>query len=457
MAYKTPVSVSLSGNQWIDGLTEGFRWGIGPEDPVVGYTFIGDTSNLSIDVIASYPSWGWSDVERSQMERAMDAIEAVCALRFFDRGDDVKGDVEISFYTLDAVNSEGNFGFAFSPGSGLDQGLLAVNWSLYRTMDGELKNSISPGSFYGVTFLHELSHVVGLKHPHDEGSSGQPRFPGLSASSDEFSDKGDFEQNAHPFTQLSYVDKGAGNGLVPDSKLDYGFLGAPGALDVAALQWLYGINSEAASGNDVYRLPSVNQEGSAWTAIWDTGGTDRISAAKISDSVIIDLRNATLGDDANAGGFVSRVVGVNGGYTIAYDWDGRDLVGNAGLCIIESAIGGRGDDLLIGNSSSNRLKGMHGDDILYAGLGIGNRVTGGKGCDQFLIQSGANAYVEITDFRHRHDQLVFDVLADSVVFLEQGGHTNVYIDDLRVATLLDQVKVDPVRNVLFSGFDAYGL
>ena len=55
--------------------------------------------------------------------------------------------------------------------------------------------------------MHELCHAIGLKHPHEKGMKGRPRFPGLNSGSDEFSDKGDFGQNAHPFTQMGCVDK----------------------------------------------------------------------------------------------------------------------------------------------------------------------------------------------------------------------------------------------------------
>ena len=48
--------------------------------------------------------------------------------------------------------------------------------------------------------------------------------------------------------------------------------------------------------------------------IWDTGGTDRIDTRAKSRQ--IDLRNATLDLSEAAGGYVSRVDGVDGGFTI---------------------------------------------------------------------------------------------------------------------------------------------
>ena len=457
IAYKSAVLVPRSGNQWIDGLTDGFRWGVTRDDPVIGYTFISDTSGLTSGEFGGYPSWGWSESERLRMEQSMDAIESVCTLQFVDRGNDNDDNVELWFYSLDQSNSNGSYGFAYTPGSNADEGLVAINWTLYRSDNRNFTHSIEPGSFYGITFLHELSHAVGLKHPHDRGLRRQPRFPGLTFLSDEFSDKGIFGQNAQPYTQLSYVDKGARNGLVPTSETDYGFLQSLGALDIAALQWMYGINPTTASGDDVYRLPSSNELRSGWRAIWDTGGRDRITAASASDPVTIDLRNATLGNDAFAGGYVSRVDGIQGGFTIAHDWNGQDFGVPAGLCVIEDATGSKGDDLLIGNAASNRLKGKKGDDVLYASTGSKDKLIGGKGRDKFLIDSNSETYIIIKDFHPRQDQLVFDMPPESVSLQETKQHSKVFAEDRLVAKILNATKIDQDRNILFSGFDAFGL
>ena len=457
MDYKTAVAVPRSGNQWIDGLTDGFRWGVTREDPTIGYTFISETSSLIAGEFGGYPSWGSNDAERGTMEHAIDAIEAVCGLSFVDRGDDNSDNVEVWFYTLDDSEAEDTYGFAYTPGSDPDEGMVAINWSLYRSNDGTFNHSIEPGSFYGITFLHELSHAVGLKHPHERGLLDQPRFPGLTRSSNKFKNKGEFDQNAQPFTQLSYVDKGADNGLVPTSRADHGFLQEPGALDIAALQWLYGINPTTASGNNTYRLPLTNQEGNGWRVIWDTGGTDRIIASNALDAVTIDLRNATLGSDPQAGGYESRVDGITGGFMIAHDWDGLVPGQPAGLCVIEEAVGGKGDDRLIGNSGSNVLKGRKGADLIYAGMGSANVVVGGKGRDQFLVDTNPGAYVKVKDFKRSKDQLVFDGPEMAVSFQSSKKNTDVFSDGVVVATLMGVQDFDPGRHAVFSSFDTFDL
>ena len=213
----------------------GYRWGTTEASPSIGYTFISSTADEPRGLFAGYPSWGWTDDERALMLDAIAAIEAVCGLRFVDRGDDNDDDVEIWFYNLDDEAADGAFGFTYTPGSGSDEGLVAINWSAYRDEDGTERHPIAPGSFYGITYLHELSHAVGLKHPHDLGLQGQPRFPDLTRRSNIYRDSGRYGQNAQPWTQLTYVDKKARNGAVPTGEEAFGFLQTLGAVSYTHL------------------------------------------------------------------------------------------------------------------------------------------------------------------------------------------------------------------------------
>ena len=452
MTYQRPVRSPLAENPWIDGLIDGYRWGTTEASPSIGYTFISSTAAEPRGLFAGYPSWGWTDDERALMLDAIAAIEAVCGLRFVDRGDDNDNDVEIWFYNLDDEAADGAFGFTYTPGSGSDEGLVAINWSAYRDEDGTERHPIASGSFYGITFLHELSHAVGLKHPHDLGIQGQPRFPDLTRRSNIYRDSGRYGQNAQPWTQLTYVDKKARNGAVPTSEEAFGFLQTPGALDVAALQWLYGINTEAAAGDDVYRLPTENAKGLGWQSIWDTAGRDRIDGSRASDSVTIDLRNALLDLSDHAGGYLSRVEGILGGFTIAHDWDGHLVGESAGLCIIEDATGGMGDDLLIGNAARNVLKGRRGDDVLYAGESGPDRVKGGAGRDQFWLSSQSGAFVTVLDFDPEADLLVFDQRLQDVELDDDRRGTNVLVSGVRVALIADVQGLNLSEHVSVESF-----
>ncbi|HJN35670.1 MAG TPA: M10 family metallopeptidase [Prochlorococcaceae cyanobacterium Fu_MAG_50] len=367
-------------------MVDGFRWGLQEKNRKIGYTLIGKTKGK----FHSYRSWGWDDKELVAWAEAIDSIQSVCDIEFVNRGENNAENVELWLYSV--RNNSDELGFAFTPGSDDDEGLVAVGWRAYKNRNGKFTSSIAPGSYHWITYIHELGHAIGLKHPHDRGMRGEDRFPGLRQNSDQLRDAGSFGQNAQPYTMMTYVDKKAKNGLVSSSELAYGFLKTPGALDIATLQHMYGINRNTATGDDVYVLPTFNEEGVGWVSIWDAGGWDRLDGSKSNEKITLDLRNATLDLGLHAGGYVSQVEGVYGGFTIAHDWDGVSLGDEAGLCVIEEAEGGSAADVLIGNHVANRLIGGPGAD----------RLTGGLGGDEFVIDMtgayGRKHADRITDF-----------------------------------------------------------
>jgi len=151
------------------------------------------------------------------------------------------------------------------------------------------------------------------------------------------------------------------------------------------------LNEEVNAGETTYELSSTNRVGTFYSAIWDTNGTDLL-VHDGSANATLDLRAATLEMEEGGGGFVSRVDGIFGGFTIAYG------------AIIENAVGGDGNDTITGNEVSNQLEGGGGldtlnggagDDTLIGGLGL-DVLTGGAGADTFQFEAGDDGAV-ITD------------------------------------------------------------
>ena len=391
--HKKRQRSSPSVNPWIEGLIDGYRWGTKKNKQKIRYRFfdVGDAD------FYGYQPQEWDNEELVAWRNAIDAIQSICGIQFVNSLKKQKSQNEISIYSFD--DSLGSLGFSFTPGSD-NQGAIAIASNFYKNQRREYTSSITPGSYSWITFIHELGHSIGLKHPHELGKQGQGRFPGLRPKSNAFKDSGKFGQNAQPFTVMSYVDQSAQNGLVASEELDYGFLKTLGALDIATLQHIYGLNHNTATGNDVYFLPTKNKEGTGWISIWDAGGWDCIDGSKAKDRAVIDLRNATLALDAHAGGFTSKVKDVYGGFTIAHDWDGQNLGSSEGLCVIEEAIGGSAADILIGNSAANRLTGGPGAD----------RLTGGLGGDEFVIDMmepyGRRYSDKIIDFNFREGDYI---------------------------------------------------
>ena len=138
--------------------------------------------------------------------------------------------------------------------------------------------------------------------------------------------------------------------------------------DIISLQRTWG---EAANngGDTTYSGPRNDTV----DAIWDTGGTDTFDAGNRTVGVRFDLREGKFST-----------------------FDTTDDVVIAFNTEIENAIGGSGDDVIVGNQLDNRLvgagggdtlKGLNGDDRLIGKAG-GDRLLGGNGIDTLLGGNG---------------------------------------------------------------------
>jgi len=335
----------------------------------------------------------WSDEEKDRVKNALDSISAVTALNFkpYHRKK-TRFEPHIDLYLETHLVTRNAFGNSISPRQSNKDGTIKFNVDYYKDLNGELIKPINAGSFLGITFLHELSHSLGLKHPHDKGLNGEPRFPGIKINSNPHKEKGKFGQNAFPYTQMSYTFEmmnGVERTLDNATAINHGYLLTPGSLDIATLQWIYGINDRTNHTDSIYTLPIKNNPGTGWTCIWDTGGNDTISGKNSNTFVKIDLRAATLAMDKNAGGYLSKVDGINGGFLIAKPWNGKDINQIVENYLIENAIGGSGNDILVGNRASNYLSGENGNDKLYGQID-GDTLTGGKGQDHFIVTTVSN-------------------------------------------------------------------
>lgn len=258
------------------------------------------------------------------------------------------------------------YGEMQTPDDGVQQSGF-FNPSAFTVENGNL----NPGGLGFETLIHEFGHGFGLAHPHDDGGISDVLLGVVEDGEQLAYTTGYLELNQGVFTMMSYNE---GYVTSPDGPPPtfLGFEKTPMALDIAVLQGAYGVNESFAAGNNRYLLPNQNEQGAGWVSIWDSGGHDQIIHAG-ADAAVIDLRPAALAYELGGGGFISRVDGIYSGLTIA-----------AGVTI-EDAIGGSGDDHIIGNDESNLLRGRDGDDTIL-GFGEADRIAGGEGDD--LINGG---------------------------------------------------------------------
>ncbi len=347
--------LSPSGNPYIDSLLWGGETvGTGP-GTVISYSFLNENPE-GIGIFSDfYYAWMSYEIEAAQL--ALQTWENVANLSFVQVPDD-SPEADFNLAITDNLSLFDGLGLFIPPGElGSGLGLFnfeAPSWDAVGLM---------PGGNGFVTLVHELGHGLGLAHPHDNGG-GSTIFPGVVFPEDLGTD----ELNQGVWTTMSYND-----GLLSDDlpfNSPFGYQATPMALDIAAVQALYGANWSYNLGDDLYSLPTNNAPGTFYEAIWDAGGNDTINvAAYTTADAVINLNAAPL-TGPNAGGYLSKVEGI-AGVTIAHG------------VTIENAIGSGGNDILIGNLADNFLDGDAGDDVLD-GLGGDDILYGWTGNDTLL-------------------------------------------------------------------------
>lgn len=262
-----------------------------------------------------------------------------------------------------------------------------------------------------LAFTHEFLHTIGLEHPGDYNGTAN------------YSTDAVYIEDNRQFTAMSYFSPtySGGSFFVAD-------ITSPQLHDISALHQAYGAHAKD-TGNTTYSLTAVP------LAIWDTGGTDTLSATAYAGTQTLDLRalefSSTSGSTHNVsiakGVVIENASGGSGADTIIGNTSANILTGNGGNDVLQ---GGAGNDQLYGNAGADTLLGEQGTDYLFGGsendqlaggtdYGVFDWMDGGAGNDTFFFQGGRK---EAHDSGGGNDYYDFDIgFAETDIYDFQAG------------------------------------
>ena len=292
--------------------------------------------------------------EKFLAESALNAWHDVANLTFVR----TTGTANITYTNSGSMQA---YEYDYYNGSGIVSSAYINISSDWITTDGGAYDGKTGIDSYGYqTYIHETGHALGLGHQGNyNGSSTYSTGATYANDTWQYSIMSYFGQHNYAGSSYRYV-------ITPQMADTYAAQQVYGAASTRTGDTVYGFNTNAGA---VYNF-ALYSPATAFT-IYDSGGGDTLDASGYSNGQTLDLRP---GNFSSIGGLVNNI-GIMAG------------------TIIESAIGGNGNDVLIGNDAGNTLRGGGGVDTL----------TGGAGADTFVFTTGSTGIAvgsrdRITDF-----------------------------------------------------------
>ncbi|KZD04089.1 M10 family metallopeptidase C-terminal domain-containing protein [Oceanibaculum pacificum] len=407
------AAVGSSGIDYIDSLIYGRKW----DGTALTYAFPDTAANVGYDLDDESDFTALSGGEQTAFEAILQQWARVSGLTFTQvaAADAATADISVYWYRSPDNLTARVVGF---PDNSVEAGDIQLGSGING---GQLGTA---GSYSHFIAMHEIGHALGLKHPH-EAING---FPGDSGVPVELS-------------VMSYVSY-TGGSLGAYSIADGSYPTGPMMNDIAAIQYLYGVNTNALTANLGDTTYTFDPTASViFQARWDGGGYDTFNFASYATNLSVDLRP---GQWTDLGGQYATLETLDanvlplGNIAIPYLHDG------SAAHLIEAAYGGSGNDLIVGNEANNLLRGNGGNDTLRGGAGT-DTLVGSAGQDTFDFSDGVASSNTVSDFTADDSIVLRDAVVGGIVRGDDGA---------ALAQGEAGFAWNGVYNVLYVGLDA---
>jgi serralysin len=371
------TTVSPTGDPYVDGVIYGTKWAVD------SFTYSFPTSPSYYGVIYGYgePLNNFEAFNATQQDAARSALDMFASV------------ANVTFTEVTETQSQhGDLRYAMSD-------TPSTAWAYFPTTASEggdawFNNSSTwydnpvMGNYAWASIIHETGHAMGLKHPHEVSGD----FGAMPADRDslEYSIMSYHSYVGQPISAYSNA---------PDS-----FPQTLMMYDIAGLQALYGANYNTNAGDTVYTWdPATGQEsidGVAQTmpvgdkifmTLWDGGGNDTYDFSNYTTNLDVNLQPGEWTTVA-----ANQLANLGDGHTAVGNIANALLYQDNPASLIENAIGGSGNDIIVGNAADNHLTGGGGNDTIDGGAGVNTAVYSGASSDYQWVDNGDGTWT-VTD------------------------------------------------------------
>ncbi len=338
---------------------------------------------------------GLTTARRALVDDALDYIGEVLGINFI-HSSSPSGGVDLYFKDNDSGAYSGSS--LYSSGNGTaNHRYIDYSWVNMSSLWSGGTSDINDYTYQ--TFIHEIGHALGLGHPGPYNDD--PNYFVTDTNDSNFGNNSNVYLNdSWQQSIMSYFNQNRNTTVSADHNFVISYM----AGDWEALRDYYGSGS-AFNGNTVYgfntNIPVAVSETFANLATWadetafciiDSDGIDTVDFSGYGANQRINLTiasgSSTTGTSSDIGGQIGNMtLGVGTVIENAIGGSGNDfIVGNSIANVLR---GGLGNDTLIGNYGNDKLFGSYGNDTLDGGVGndtiYGNgdndRLDGGFGHD----------------------------------------------------------------------------